>query len=304
MKPDSIFKTIAALAAFSLIGIVFLMGLKLFVEAWPAFHHFGLGFFIGTDWDPVAEHFGALPFLFGTVVSSLVALVIAIPLSLGVAIFLCELAPRTVAMPIGFLVELLAAIPSVIYGLWGIFYLVPWLRESVEPFLILHFGFLPLFQGAPYGVGILAAGMILAIMIIPIIASLTRDILTAVPQTQREAAFALGATRWETVKIAVLRYGASGIMGAIFLGLGRALGETMAVTMVIGNRPDISASLLAPAYTMSSVLANEFAEATSDMHLSALTAIGFTLFLLTLVVNGGARLLIARMTRSGGGARE
>jgi phosphate transport system permease protein len=245
----------------------------------------------------VAEQFGALPFIFGTVVSSLLALMIAVPVGIGAAIYLSELAPKAVRPPLTFLVELLAAIPSVVYGLWGIFILAPWLRTWVEPILGRTLGFLPLFQGPPYGVGMLAAGLILAIMIVPFITAVSREVLLAVPRTQREAALALGATGWETTRLAVLRYGRSGLLGAVLLGLGRALGETMAVTMLIGNRPEISLSLFAPGYTMASVIANEFTEATSDLYLGALIEIGLLLLVLTLAVNALARLLVWSMGR-------
>jgi phosphate transport system permease protein len=253
---------------------------------------FGFDFVTTSVWDPVAEQFGAFPLIFGTLVSSLVALVIAVPLSLGVAIYLTEFAPKAIRQPVAFLISLLAAIPSVVYGLWGIFVLVPWLRDWVQPPLGRALGFLPLFQGPPYGIGMLAAGLILAIMVVPYITSVSREVLLAVPGSQREAALGLGATRWETTRIAVLRYGRSGLIGAILLGLGRALGETMAVTMVIGNRPEIAASLFAPGYTMASVLANEFTEATSDLYVSALVEIGLLLLVVTVLVNGLARLLV------------
>jgi phosphate transport system permease protein len=265
------------------------------VTAWPAITHFGLRFLFTTSWDPVQDEFGALPFIYGTLVSSLLALVIAVPLGLGAAIFLSELAPGWARSPVAFLIEILAAVPSVVYGLWGIFVLAPWLRAWVQPALGATLGFLPLFQGPPYGVGMLAAGLILAIMVVPFITAVSREVLLAVPNTQREAALALGATRWEVTRIAVLRYGKSGLVGAILLGLGRALGETMAVTMVIGNRPDISLSLFAPGYTMASVIANEFTEATSDLYLAALIEVGLALFVVTVVVNALARLLVWRM---------
>jgi phosphate transport system permease protein len=277
------------------IAFVLLMAaiiIALAVESLPAMRSFGWSFVVGTNWDPVAESFGALPFIYGTLVSSLLALLIAIPLGLGSAIFLAELAPFWLRTPVGFLIELLAAIPSVVYGLWGIFVLAPILREWVQPALGATLGFLPLFQGPPYGVGMLAAGIILAIMVVPFIATIGREVLLAVPAAQREAALAVGATRWETTRLAVLRYGRSGLIGAVLLGLGRALGETMAVTMVIGNRPEIAASLFAPGYTMASVLANEFTEATSDLYLSALVEIGLILLVLTVVVNALARLLV------------
>ncbi|MGC2211160.1 MAG: phosphate ABC transporter permease subunit PstC, partial [Candidatus Korobacteraceae bacterium] len=258
---------------------------------------FGLHFFVGDTWDPVSGDFGALPFLYGTLVSSLVALVLAVPLAVGVAVFVTELCPRFLRGTISFMVELLAAIPSVIYGLWGIFVLVPILHHDVQPWLGRYFAWTGLFGGPAYGIGMLAAGIILAIMIVPIIASITREVLLAVPRSQREAVLALGATRWEMVRMAVLRNARAGIMGGIILGLGRALGETMAVTMLIGNRAEISHSLFAPGYTMASVIANEFSEATDDLYLSALVEIGLALLIVTLIVNACARLLIWSITR-------
>ncbi len=272
-------------------------------ESWAAMRAFGLRFLVTSHWDPVAGEFGALPFIYGTLVSSLLALLIAVPLSLGAAIFLAELAPAWVRPPVSFLIEMLAAVPSVVYGLWGIFVLVPWLRDWVQPALGRSLGFLPLFQGPPYGIGMLAAGLILSIMIVPYITSVSREVLLAVPGSQREAALGLGATRWETTRIAVLRYGRSGLIGAILLGLGRALGETMAVTMVIGNRPEVSISLFAPGYTMASVLANEFTEATSDLYVSALVEIGLLLLVVTVLVNGLARLLVWSVGGPARGAR-
>src|SRR2546425_8379491 len=260
--------------------------------AWPAIQRFGWRFLVTSVWDPVAEQFGALPFVYGTLVSSFLAMLIAVPLGIGAAVYLAELAPPWVRPPVAFLVELVAAVPSVVYGLWGIFVLAPLLRTWVQPALGATLGFLPLFQGPPYGVGMLAAGIILAIMVVPFITAVSREVLLAVPNTQREAALALGATRWETTRMAVLRYGRSGLVGAILLGLGRALGETMAVTMVIGNRPEISASLFAPGYTLASVIANEFAEATTDIYLDSLVEIGLALFLVTIVVNLIAQLLL------------
>jgi phosphate transport system permease protein len=260
--------------------------------ALPSIKAFGWSFLYTSTWDPVVEHFGALPLIYGTIVSSLLALLIAVPLGIGAAVFLTELAPSWISPSISFLIELLAAVPSVVYGLWGIFVLAPWLRTQVQPALGTALGFLPLFQGPPYGVGMLAAGLILAIMIVPFIIAVSREVLLAVPNTQREAALALGATRWETTRIAVLRYAKSGLIGAILLGLGRALGETMAVTMVIGNRAEISASLFAPGYTMASMIANEFTEATSDLYLSALVEVGLLLFIVTVIVNALARLLV------------
>ena len=272
-------------------------------ESGAAVRAFGLRFLVTSHWDPVAGEFGALPFVYGTLVSSLLALLIAVPLSLGAAVFLAELAPTWIRSPVAFLIEMLAAVPSVVYGLWGIFVLVPWLRDWVQPALGRSLGFLPLFQGPPYGIGMLAAGLILSIMIVPYITSVSREVLLAVPGSQREAALGLGATRWETTRIAVLRYGRSGLIGAILLGLGRALGETMAVTMVIGNRPEVSVSLFAPGYTMASVLANEFTEATSDLYVSALVEIGLLLLVVTVLVNGLARLLVWSVGGPARGAR-
>lgn len=276
----------------------------LVVESMPAIRRFGFSFVTGQEWDPVQEAFGALPFIYGTLVSSLVGMFIAVPLGIGAAIYLAELAPFWVRSPIGFLIELLAAVPSVVYGLWGIFVLAPFLRNWIEPILGKTLGFLPLFQGPPYGVGMLAAGLILSIMTVPFIATVSREVLLAVPDTQREAALALGATRWETTWMAVLRYGRSGLVGAVLLGLGRALGETMAVTMLIGNRPEIALSLFAPGYTMASVLANEFTEATSDVYLSALVYVGLLLLAVTVIVNSAARLLVWSVGGTVKGIRE
>ena len=266
---------------------------------WPAFRQFGFGFLTSSRWDPVQHQFGAAPAIFGTVVTSIIALVIATPLAVGVAIFLSEYAPRRLRQPIAFLVDLLAAIPSVVYGLWGIFFLIPLLRNTVIPFVrdTLHFGAIPLFSGPTYGNSIFAAGLILAIMVLPYISSVSREVLLAVPRSQREAALALGATRWETIQKAVLPYARSGIIGGIILGLGRALGETMAVTMLIGNKHDIPSSLFAPGYTMASLIANEFSEASDDLHLAALMAVGFVLLVLTLVVNAIARWLVWQVGR-------
>jgi len=289
---DACFRALTRAAGATFLGLMLLLGSVLTITALPAVARFGWRFPFTSTWDPVAEQFGGLPFIYGTAVSSLLALLLAVPLGIGAAIYLVELAPAGLRAPIGFLIELLAAIPSVVYGLWGIFVLAPWLSHQLEPALETWLGFLPLFQGPPYGVGMLAAGIVLAIMIVPIITAVAQDVLRAVPDHQREAAIALGATRWETTRLAVLRYGRSGLIGAVLLGLGRALGETMAVTMVIGNRPEIAASLFAPGYTLASVVANEFTEATSDLHAAALVEIGLLLFVLTVLVNVAARLLV------------
>jgi phosphate transport system permease protein len=289
---DHLFQFLIRASALALLVIVLGMVVVMIRAALPSIKAFGWSFLYTSTWDPVVEHFGALPLIYGTIVSSLLALLIAVPLGIGAAVFLTELAPSWISPSISFLIELLAAVPSVVYGLWGIFALAPWLRTQVQPALGATLGFLPLFQGPPYGVGMLAAGLILAIMIVPFIIAVSREVLLAVPNTQREAALALGATRWETTRIAVLRYARSGLVGAILLGLGRALGETMAVTMVIGNRAEISASLFAPGYTMASMIANEFAEATSDLYLSALIEVGLLLMVVTVIVNALARLLV------------
>jgi phosphate transport system permease protein len=299
--PDQVFGFIILLSAISVFAIVVLVVWELVSKSRLSLHEFGLSFFYGHDWDPVNGNFGALPFIYGTLVSSLLALVLAVPLSVGVAVFITEMCPQSLRGIISFLVELLAAIPSVVYGLWAIFVLAPLLRVYVEPFLEKTLGWTGLFSGTPYGIGMLAAGIILAIMVVPIISSITREVLTAVPQNQREAVLALGATRWEMIRVGVLRNARIGIVGGIILGLGRALGETMAVTMVIGNTPQIAKSLFAPGYTMASVIANEFSEATGDLYLSALVEIGLALFLVTLVVNALARLLVWSIT--GGTAR-
>jgi phosphate transport system permease protein len=294
---DRVFKFLMVGCGLAVLAILFLIVYQLVFRSSLSWHAFGLKFFAGHDWDPVNERFGAMPFIYGTLVSSLLALLIAVPLSIGVAVFTTEMCPAKLRGPLSFFVELLAAIPSVVYGLWAIFVLVPLLSNYIEPFLSRTLGWTGFFTGAPYGIGMLAAGIILAIMIIPIISSIAREVLMVVPQNQREGVLALGATRWEMIRVGVLRNARAGIMGGIILGLGRALGETMAVTMVIGNRPEIAKSLFAPGYTMASVLANEFSEATGDVYLSALIEIGLALFLVTIVVNALARLLVWTVTR-------
>jgi phosphate transport system permease protein len=278
-----------------------LIAFEIITAAWPALRQFGFGFLTSSDWDPVNDKYGALPAIYGTLVTSAMALVIATPLALGVAIFLAEFSPPRIRQPIAFLVDLLAAIPSVVYGLWGIKVLVPFLRDHVMPFIAdtLGLSVLPIFAGPKYGVSMFAAGVILAIMILPYISAVAREILLAVPRSQREAALALGATRWEMIWGAVLPYAKSGIIGGIILGLGRALGETMAVTLVIGNAPEISSSLFAPGYTMASQIANQFNEASGAMEPAALMALGFVLFTITLIVNGIARWLVWRVSREG-----
>src|SRR5580658_4414800 len=294
--PDIAFKWVAALAAGMIIVLIVLVGWELYAGSRMAIKQFGASFLWSSKWDPVQDKYGALPFIFGTLVSSLLALLIAVPLGVATALFLTELAPVKLRQPIVMTIEMLAAVPSVIFGLWGIFILIPWLRDHLFVWLKHYLGFLPLFQGPIYGVSMLAAGITVAIMILPIITSISREILRSVPGLQREAAYALGATRWEVTRIAVLSYARRGLFGAAVLGLGRALGETMAVTMVIGNRPDIAASLFAPGYTLASVIANEFAEATSDLYLSALFELGLVLLAVTILVNAAAQLMLRSMS--------
>jgi phosphate transport system permease protein len=296
---DRIYEIVTTVCALIVPALVIAIAISVFAAAWPAFAKLGLSMVTSSNWDVGSGQFGAAPALYGTLVSSAVALIIATPLAIGVAIFLSEFSPAWLKQPIGFLVDLLAAVPSVVYGLWGIFVLVPMLREHVMPFLRdrLHLGATPFFSGPAYGPSMLAAGVVLAIMALPYISAVSREVLMAVPRSQREAALALGATRWEMIRDAVVPYAKSGIIGGIMLGLGRALGETMAVTMVIGNRPEISASLFAPGYTMASLIANEFSEATNDLHLSALMAVGAILFIITLIVNAVARWLVWQVSR-------
>jgi phosphate transport system permease protein len=296
-RGDRVYQAILTALALGLpLFLIALLG-QLLVSAWPSIHQFGFHFLWSSVWDPVAGVFGAAPMIFGTLVSSLLALLIAVPLALGVAIYLTEFAPKWLRQPVAFLVEMLAAIPSVVYGLWGVFVLIPFLRGYVVPPLRTVLGWTPFFSGVFYGNSLLAGSIILAIMIVPYIAAVSREILLAVPGTQREAALAMGATRWEAVWTAVVPYGRAGLLGAVILGLGRALGETMAVTMLIGNRHDIGLSVLQPAYTMAAAIANEFSEATTSVYLSALFEVGLLLFLITVLVNAFARLLIWRVAR-------
>ncbi len=305
LSGDALFRWVTILFAFSVLAILLLMVAEMCRESLPAFARFGWRFITGREWDAVQGEFGALPFIWGSIVSSIGALLLATPLSVGTALFITEILPHRVGGLISSLVELLAAIPSVIYGLWGVLVMAPWLQSTVEPFLNDRLGFLPFFEGAPYGVSMLAAIIILMIMVVPIITSIAKEVILAVPRSQREAAIALGATRWETIRMAVLPYGKSGILGGVILGLGRAIGETMAVTMVIGNTPKISLSLLSPGYTMPSVIANEFAEAASKLHSAALMEIGLILLVITLIINILARLLIWSVSRGErGGARR
>lgn len=296
---DLVYRTLTTTFAVAIPVLLAFITFEVVAAAWPALRRFGFGFLTSSAWDPQRELFGAAPMIYGTVVSSVLALILAAPLALGVAIFLSEFCPRWLRQPLSFLVDLLAAIPSVVYGLWGMFFLLPILREKVMPFLATTLGLArtPFFSGPAYGNSMLAAAVILAIMILPYISAVSREVLMAVPRSQREAALAMGATRWEMIRDAVVPYARTGILGGVILGLGRALGETMAVTMLIGNRHEISPSLFAPGYTLASVIANEFAEATNELHTSALMACGAVLLVVTLVVNGIARWLVWSVAR-------
>jgi phosphate transport system permease protein len=294
---------IARLVTFLFAATVVLITIMLVYELWANSalprHKFGFHFFVTSVWDPIMDEFGALPFIYGTLVTSAVALIIAVPLGIGAAIFLAELAPPRTSDTLQFFIDLLAAVPSVIYGLLGVFIIVPLMRTVIAPTLIKTLGFLPLFKGPSYGVGFFTAGIVMAIMVIPYIISVSREVLLSVPRDQREAALALGSTRWESTWQVVVPFAKTGIMGSIFLAMARALGETMAVTMVIGNSPKIAASLFAPGYSIAAVIANEFTEATGDMYLQSLIYLGLVLFLLTFVLNGIARLLILATTQRG-----
>lgn len=296
---------IARLITFLFAATVVLLTILLVYDLWQGSalprHKFGFAFFRTSTWDPVFGQFGALPFIYGTLVTAAVSLIVAVPLGIGAAIFLAELAPARLSDPLEFFIDLLAAVPSVIYGILGVFIVVPLMRQYVEPLLKSTFGFLPLFQGPAYGVGFLTAGIVLAIMVIPYIISVSREVLLSVPGEQREAALALGATRWESTWKVVVPFARTGILGSVFLALARSLGETMAVAMVIGNDPRISASLFAPGYSIAAVIANELAEATSELHTQSLIELGLVLFLLTFVLNGLARILIVVTSQRGAG---
>jgi phosphate transport system permease protein len=303
-RPDQIFKAVLTACAVAIPVLLLLLVIALAIGSKQAIGAFGWHFVVDSVWDPIAGKFGALPLIIGTLLTSFIALLIAVPLSLGVAVYLTEFAPEPIRKPVAMVIELLAAIPSVVYGLWGLFVLMPVLRHTVFPFLRDTLGFLPIFRGVIYGPSVLAASIILAIMVMPFIMSVSREVLLAVPNSQREAAMGLGATRWEAVRTAIVPYARSGIIGAIILGLGRALGETMAVTMLIGNRHELEASLFAPGYTMAAVIANEFAEASSALHKSAMAYVALVLFLVTVLVNAGARFLIWRTSRGAGTGRN
>jgi len=298
---DEIVRLVTFLFAASVVLVTLLLVFELWTGSTLPRHKFGFHFFVTSVWDPIADQFGALPFIYGTLVTAGISLVLAVPLGIGAAIFLAELAPARVSDVLQFFIDLLAAVPSVIYGVLGVFIVIPLMREYIQPALKSSLGFLPLFQGPAYGVGFLTAGLVLAIMVIPYIISVSREVLLSVPRDQREAALALGATRWESTWKVVVPFARTGIMGSIFLALARALGETMAVTMVIGNTPTISASLFSPGYSIAAVIANEFTEATGDIYLQSLIELGLVLFLLTFILNGLARVLIVATSQRGGG---
>ncbi len=297
---DEIAHVITLIFAAAVILVTSVLVYELWMNSALSRQTFGWKFFIASVWDPVFNHFGALPFLYGTVVTTIVALIIAVPLGVGAAIFLAELAPPRMSDMLAFVIDLLAAVPSVIYGVLGIFVVVPFVRTGLGPLLESTLGFLPLFKGPSYGLGVLTASLVLTIMVLPFIISVSREVLMAVPVDQREAALGLGATRWESTIRVVVPFARTGIIGSIFLAMARALGETMAVTMVIGNDPHISASLLAPGYTIAAVIANEFTEATAKIYLQSLIELGLVLFLVTFVLNGVARLLIIATEQRGG----
>ncbi len=296
---DEIARLVTFLFAATVVLITVLLVYQLWINSVLPRHKFGFHFFVTSVWDPILDEYGALPFIYGTLVTSAVALAIAVPLGIGAAIFLAELAPPRISDTLQFFIDLLAAVPSVIYGLLGVFIIVPLMRTVIAPALIRTLGWIPIFAGPSYGVGFFTAGIVMAIMVIPYIISVSREILLSVPRDQREAALALGSTRWESTWKVVVPFAKTGIMGSIFLAMARALGETMAVTMVIGNSPKVAASLFAPGYTIAAVIANEFTEATGDIYLQSLVYLGLVLFLLTFLLNGMARLLILATTQRG-----
>ncbi len=303
-RDDAIFRTLTLLSALAVLAILGGVFLSLIGGAYPALKAFGLSFFYVDDWDPVRETFGAVAPIAGTLLTATIAMVIAVPVGLGIAIFLTELCPPTLRRPIGIAVELLAGIPSIIYGIWGLFVLAPWLQQNLQPLLIKMFGGIPvlstLFAGPPLGIGVLTAGIILAIMVLPFITAVTRDVFETVPAVLKESAYGLGSTRWEVISNIVIPYTRVGVIGGIMLALGRALGETMAVTFVVGNAQRLSASLMAPGTTISATIANEFAEATGGLYQSSMIALGLILFVLTFFVLAGARLLLARLEAKAG----
>jgi phosphate transport system permease protein len=294
---EYVFRAIVGIAAATVFILIIGMLLELTRGAWPAIHKFGIGFLWSDEWNPPKERFGALPFIAGTLITSLLALAFGVVIGVGAALFLVEIAPGWIRVPVSYTVELLAAIPSVVYGLWGVFVLGPWIQKTAGPYIIDYFGWLPFVHGPPLAVGILAAVVILTIMILPTIVAISRDVIAAVPRSQREGILALGATRWEMIRIAVLPYARSGILGAAILGLARGIGETLAVALVIGNSTNVPDSIFSPAYTMASVIANQFREVENDMHRAALIYVGLLLLIITLIVNAIARVLVWRVTK-------
>ncbi|MDP9237140.1 MAG: phosphate ABC transporter permease subunit PstC [Chloroflexota bacterium] len=297
MQLEYVFRGVVTLAGLGVFVLVLAMIYELTHEAWPAIAKFKLGFLWSTEWNPPKERFGALPFIAGTLITSLLALLFGTIVGVGAALFLVEFAPQWIRIPMSYMVELLAAIPSVVYGLWGVFVLGPWIQHTAGPFILDYFGWLPFVRGPALGVGIFAAVLILTIMILPTIVAISRDVIAAVPRSQREGILALGATRWEMIRIAVLPYARSGVLGAAILGLARAIGETLAVALVIGNSTNVPDSIFSPAYTMASVIANQFREVENNMHEAALIYVGLLLLLITLLVNAIARLLVWRVTK-------
>jgi phosphate transport system permease protein len=300
---EGLFKGAVSFFSVGVLALGALIVYELIRSSGLSWNAFGIKFLESSEWDPVRELYGALPFIWGTFYTSVLALLLALPVSLGIAIFITELSPLWLRQPIGFLIELLAAIPSLVYGLWGLFILAPVMQSHIQPFLGRYSDFIPFFKGYPLGLGILTASVIVAIMITPTISSISREVMYTVPESQREGGLALGMTRWEVVSKVVIPYARSGIFGAVILGFGRALGETMAVTMVIGNAPKISLSLFEPGYTISSVLANEFAEATTKLYISALVELGLILFIISIIMNSLAKLLLWRMNKYSAGTR-
>jgi len=300
-RGDRIYRGVAAAAGIGIALVAVGVGVSLVASSWPSIEKFGLSFLVTDRWSPVTEQFGALSSVYGTLVSTVIALVIAVPFSLVIALFLVELAPPWLAKPVGAAIELLAAVPSIIYGMWGLFVFAPFMAEHVQPALKNSLGFLPLFEGPPMGIGMLTAGIILSLMVLPFITAVMRDVFTMVPPIVKEASYGMGSTTWETTRKVTVRYGFSGLIGAVFLGLGRAVGETMAVTFVIGNSHDISVSLNAAGNSIASTLANEFTEASEPMYLSALVELGLVLFLITVLIQVGAQVWIGRTVKRAGG---
>ena len=294
---ELIFRGVVTAVAFGVLLLVVAIIYELTKDAWPAIRKFGIGFLWSTEWNPPKERFGALPFIAGTLITSLLALVFGTVIGVGAALFLVELAPKWIRIPVSYMVELLAAIPSVVYGLWGVFVLGPWIQKTAGPFILDYFSWVPFVHGPALSVGIMSAVLILTIMILPTIVAISRDVIAAVPRSQREGILALGATRWEMIRIAVLPYARSGVLGAAILGLARAIGETLAVALVIGNNTRVPDSIFSPAYTMASVIANQFREVENDTHLAALIYIGLLLLIITLIVNAIARVLVWRVTK-------